>query len=349
MLEKGVSANWNEPMTEKQIKRLPEHQLRKIFNDIQATHNLVNVQLISAKDLEMNNDKYTYILTYSFPCQDLSLAGLGKGMDKDSNTRSSLLWEVHRILKECKQLGKMPDVLMMENVPMVHGQNNIANFREWQLELERLGYQNYWKDLIATDYGIPQIRERTFMVSVLGEYNYTFPQKQPLKLKLKDMLEEKVDEKYVLTDKMLQGMLNTTFHQYQLVNRLQDVESVIDTLTTRTGEGTPHVIPVKNATKKGYLEATEGDGININSRMKHQRGNVQKGLAQTLMHTGGESVGVVDNMKIRKLTPKECFRLMGVKDADIDKLKELTDSAKYHLAGDSIVVDVLMAIFKQML
>ena len=108
---------------------------------------------------------------------------------------------------------------------------------------------------------------------------------------------------------------------------------------------------IKNATKKGYLEAEVGDGIDISSRMETHRGTVQKGKAQTITTMGGENVGVMNSdLRIRKLTPKECFRLMGVKDEDFDKIaKNQSDSSLYHLAGDSIVVNVLMAIFKEML
>lgn len=104
---------------------------------------------------------------------------------------------------------------------------------------------------------------------------------------------------------------------------------------------------IKNATKQGYLEAEDGDGIDISSRMQYHRGTVQKQMAQTLCSSGGGS-GVLEKLRIRKLTPRECFRLMGVKDEDFEKLTDLSDSTLYHLAGDSIVVNVLMAIFKQM-
>ena len=156
-----------------------------------------------------------------------------------------------------------------------------------------------------------------------------------------------------------------------------------------------NILLIKNATKQGYLEAEEGDGIDISSRMEYHRGTVQKGKVQTLNCGGGYGVVVneprviggfgekksnggtqyylqdrvydneiatttttheqfqpnyVDNqLRIRKLTPKECFRLMGVKDEDSDKLKGMSDMNLYHLAGDSIIVDVLMAIFKKML
>lgn len=388
----GISSNYNEPMTKNQISRLNETALKNIIKNIGITHNLVNIQQVKGKDLEIVDlNKFTYLLTYSFPCQDLSLAGKGKGMS-DTTTRSGMLWEVERILTECKDLNTLPQVLLMENVPMVHSADNVEDFNKWQLRLEELGYKNYFQDLIATDYGIPQTRNRCFMVSILGDYSYTFPKPIPLKLKLKDMLEENVDEKYFISDKMLQGMINTNFNSYKLESRLQDLDGAVDTLTTATGSRCPNVIPIKNKTKKGYLEAKEGDGIDISSRMEHHRGNVQKDKIQTITTSGGNDRGVciqdkgnyyqwfkkgyqehdtrawkaekvsetlctrggtkvaMNNLKIRKLTPKECFRLMGVKDEDYKKCaKNQSDSSLYHLAGDSIVVNVLMAIFKEML
>ena len=233
-------------------------------------------------------------------CQDLSLAGKGKGMS-DTTTRSGMLWEVERILKELKETDSLPQVLLMENVPMVHSADNTPDFNKWQLELTKLGYKNYWEDLIATDYGIPQTRNRCFMVSILGDYNYNFPKPIPLEKKLKDMLEDNVDEKYFLSEKMYQGMLKTNFNSYKLESRLQDTGGVIDTLTTATGSRCPHLVEdvpklrIKNATKKGYLEAEDGDGIDISGRMQYHRGTVQKQKSQTINTMGGEDVGVIVN------------------------------------------------------
>lgn len=163
LLKKGISSNYNEPMTKKQIDRMGEMYARNVFNNIIATRNLVNIQQVKGKDLEVKDtNKYCYIMTYSFPCQDLSLAGKGKGMS-DTSTRSGLLWEVERILTE---LEEKPQILLMENVPQVHSQDNIEDFKKWIMRLEELGYSNYWQDLIATDYGIPQTRNRCFMISI---------------------------------------------------------------------------------------------------------------------------------------------------------------------------------------
>ena len=107
-------------------------------------------------------------------------------------------------MDECEEL---PQVLLMENVPQVIGQKNIKDFQKWRSKLESLGYSNFVQLLNAKDYGIPQNRNRCFMVSILGDYHYSFPKKKKLELKLKDMLEDKVDEKYYLSNDMIQYFL----------------------------------------------------------------------------------------------------------------------------------------------
>ena len=203
---RGTSTNYDEPLTDKQLNSKPIEWLRKAYNNIIATHNLVNIMEVHGKDLEIvDTDKYEYIMTYSFPCQDLSLAGLRKGMSTsqaDGGTRSGLLWEVERLLDELERerdVSTLPQILLMENVPQVI----CPDFSKWQLKLESLGYKNYVEILNAKDYGIPQNRSRCFMVSILGEYSYKFPMKIKLKYKLNDLLEKNVDEKYYLSDKMI--------------------------------------------------------------------------------------------------------------------------------------------------
>lgn len=163
----------------------------------------IDVKDMKGIDLGITDkDKYSYLLTYSFPCTDLSLAGKQAGMARDSGTRSGLLWEVERLLKECKNLADsdprygMPDILVMENVTEVHGYKNKEHFDEWTSFLENLGYTNYMQDLNAADYGVAQHRERCFMVSLLGDYNYKFPTPIPLNKVMADYLEDEVDEKY---------------------------------------------------------------------------------------------------------------------------------------------------------
>jgi len=171
----------------------------KSYNAIHRTNiEPMDITNISGADLDVvEPEKYTTIWTYSFPCQDLSVAGRGAGMDKGAGTRSGLLWEVERLLNEVEHL---PDVLLMENVAQVHGKKNLSNFNKWCEFLESKGYHNYWQDLNGKDYCIPQNRNRTFMISTLEDIDYEFPRPVELRLVMKDMLDETVDEKYYINN-----------------------------------------------------------------------------------------------------------------------------------------------------
>lgn len=202
---RGVSHDYNRPMTDKQLRAKGEEWARKVYNAMVGNNNFCpDVSKLHAKDLDIEDrENNTYILTYSFPCQDLSNAGLMKGMEKGSGTRSGLLWEVERILLECEESDCLPQVLIMENVPGVVGSGNLGPFNEWLDALERMGYTNYWKILNAKDYGIPQNRRRCFMVSILGQYSFSFPKKTKLRYFIKDFIEPHVDEKYYLSDELV--------------------------------------------------------------------------------------------------------------------------------------------------
>lgn len=375
----GISSNYNEPMTLKQIQRLPEKQLRQIHNNICNTNNLVNIQQVKGKDLEIEDkEDYCYILTYSFPCQDLSLAGKGKGMS-DTSTRSGMLWEVERILKELKETDSLPQVLLMENVPQVHSVDNTPDFNKWQIELTKLGYKNYWEDLIATDYGIPQTRNRCFMVSILGDYNYSFPKPIPLEKKLKDLLEDNVDEKYFLSNAMISyicSRMPTGNNKITTGINMGNRKSIDKAGTLTTGEGSKpssnYIIENDNydySKDEGKINVVgktksggENNGVVVKPKViggigeKDSNNNTQW-KQQNRIYDNNVSIAVTtcfnpnyldNNLRIRKLTPKECGRLMNVKDEDIDKLN-LSDSAMYHIFGDSICSNVLMALFGEML
>lgn len=184
------------------------------YNAIHGTNfKTSDITQITADDLGIvDTDKYCYIMTYSFPCTDLSKAGKQLGMAKDSGTRSGLLWEVERLLDECTEL---PQVLLMENVPDVVGTKNIKHFADWLSKLESLGYYNKWDILNLKDFGIPQNRERCFMVSIIGDCFYEFPQGFPLTLRLKDMLETDVDEKHYINDAQIERIMASTFRTTQ--------------------------------------------------------------------------------------------------------------------------------------
>lgn len=162
-----LSNNGKEPMTLSTLHSYNEEILRRVLSAIKRTNNLIDVSKITAKDMPKKTD----LLTYSFPCQDLSnvgaFHGYNKGIDKDSGSRSSLLWQVGRILGEMKNAKRdLPGYLVMENVPTLLSERHINNFELWIDELNKLGYESKYIPVNARNYGIPQNRPRLLMLSV---------------------------------------------------------------------------------------------------------------------------------------------------------------------------------------
>ena len=294
----------------------------KSYNAIHGTSFVpTGIATVSALDLKITDtDRYEYIMTYSFPCQDLSKAGKQKGMSKGNGTRSGLLWEVERLLKELNETDSLPQVLLMENVPDVIGTKNIKDFNEWYSFLESIGYQSYYKLLNAKDYGVPQNRNRCFMVSALGDYNYTFPKPVPLKKRLRDVLEIEVDEKYCLSDEYVERLLQRNKEQKD--------------------KGNGHIFKPK----------TENDMSNaITTR---QRGSSDDTYVIQICPTITTETFHENNFiwHIRKLTPLECWRLMDYSDEDFYKAQAVSSNTQlYKQAGNGIAKAVLMAIFKEMM
>lgn len=337
--------------------------------------------------------------TYSFPCQDLSVAGKGAGIKQ--GTRSGLLLEVERLL----EVSEKPKYLLMENVKNLVGKKNKADFDRWCNKLEELGYTNYWEVLNAKDYGIPQNRERVFMISILGEHKpYTFPVKEELKLRLKDMLEKEVDEKFYLKKELVERF--TKFPSNRLSNEIEIVgttapnpynkkgELIFDKCTSAWVLNPDKLCSTLSAREykqpKQIIEANRIGGVFDTENSTHQAGSVwdKEGLAPTLdtmqggyrqplievvgeitpnsqagkvysrdgisptfcSGTHGYAQGYVDtdDFKIRKLTPKECWRLMGWKDQEFDKIKGISNTQLYKQAGNGIVVTVLEKIFGEL-
>lgn len=215
----------------------------------------------------------------------------------------------------------------MENVPEVIGAGNVKHFNKWLEKLESLGYTNHFQILNAKDYGIPQNRRRVFMISILGDYAYDFPIKIKLKYRLKDFLEYGVDKKYYLTEKMVDYVLARTplgDKEFKSANNIRSATSdkTAGTITTK-GSGTGSSVrgedtfivddmsqeeidtmiygksrgglKILENNEQGYKLAYPGDGVNLASRMRYQRGNVQKGSIQTLKTQ--MEIGVVVNDK----------------------------------------------------
>lgn len=153
-------------------------------------------------DINWENVPDFDLFTYSSPCQDFSNAGLQRGGERDSGTRSSLLWECERAIQI-----KRPKYLLMENVASLVSKKFRPLFYEWMLVLEKLGYSNFARVLNAKDFGVPQNRPRIFLVSVLGESRFNFPQPFELKLRLRDVLEDDVDEMFYLSNAQVSKMI----------------------------------------------------------------------------------------------------------------------------------------------
>lgn len=387
------------------------------------------------------------LMTWGFPCQDISIAGKQAGIHE--GTRSGLYYDGLRILKE-----KKPKYSLIENVKALTSKKFKDAFESILNDLDQAGYNNYWQVLDAKDYGIPQHRERVFIVSIRKDIDqeFKFPEKEELKLKLKDLLEEEVEEKYYLSDRMIKTFSDMTnrngyirgkcFKPHNLdddrvantikttagsrpednfVKRKYDefidengympeifnpynkseIKDIAKTITGECGSTTSsaahlikETIKMPEATKKGYAEASDGDGVYIN-RPHQKRGVVQKDKIQTIKTT--PDVGVVvekkikyeepleregwhhmnkivlnpegisttlhaqsnnslqkikePSLRIRKLTPLECWRLMGFDDGDFYKAKSvgISNTQLYKQAGNSIVVNVLERIFNNLL
>lgn len=259
-----------------------------------ASYNAINGTNFEPQDIcEWDKDIVVDLIMHGSPCQDFSLAGKQAGGDEGSGTRSSLMYETIRIVEKLK-----PKYVIWENVRNLLSKKHIHNFNAYLETMEQLGYTNYYQVLNAKDYGIPQNRERVFTVSIRKNLyqGFMFPQKQELKLKLKDMLEDEVDEKYYLSDKMIKYISATgtaNFRNPDCKINL-DVARPLTTDPNKRAGTTNYIcnelsnnydlsILVKNATKKGYQEATEGDSINLAfPESKTRRGRVGKQVSQTL-------------------------------------------------------------------
>lgn len=378
---------------------------------------------------------YADLWTYSFPCQDLSVAGKQAGISE--GTRSGLLLHVERLLENTVIMGNQPKYLLLENVKALVSKKFKPDFERWLSKLDSLGYNNYWQVLNAKDYGVPQNRERVFVVSIRKDVDtkgYKFPEKIPLTRKLKDVLEPVVDEKYYLSqdkvDKLVMNMdkevSNTircggggsmdgkhTWDNVACTYRGRNPENPSDRTagapteqrlevnqtgcsnTITTVEKDNYVIQVGNLIntdsfggnpQAGRVYSTDDVSPTLNTMQGGQREpkilqerffkqafetmdkyNAQNGdtidaFNQRVNNTGisptlttrpeGFKTAIlpVQNYRIRKLTPLECWRLMDFTDEEFyaAQFSGISNSQLYKQAGNSIVVAVLQAIFKEL-
>lgn len=305
------------------------------------------------------------LFTYSFPCTDISSAGEQKGFEEDSGTRSSLLWECRRPIA-----AKRPKFLLMENVKALVSDKYRPLFLKWESWLRSLDYVNYTEILNAKDYGVPQNRERVFMLSILNGCWYEFPHPVRLEKRLKDVLELEVDEKYFLNERGI-NYVKKKLGKYTAINgevamcltakgcanwtgtfisdksiqigatketdwnrqqyRVYDPNGISPTITTKSGGGLEPKILMRG---RGFNKGGEAD------------------IPGTITGSAWEQNNLLDYAGcIRRLTPRECLRLMDVSDGDIDKIQAvgISDTQQYKLAGNSIVKAPMMGIFRNML
>lgn len=426
---------------------------------------------------------YADFWTYSFPCQDLSVAGKQKGLCE--GTRSGLLYEVERLLDVAKEHNELPKYLMLENVKNLVGKKFKGDFDRWIGKLNQLGYNTYWKVLNAKNYGVPQNRERVFAISIRKDVDkgYQFPEPFESGIRLKDILEEEVDEKFYISNEKAKRLVSHVAEREQLPHgnnpvdgtinnpKVKDVSNCIKarydmgvsnlksdgTMVIKVGNTSPSgksqcndvihpdgvysticagnhgnanpsivddmyksrepreyaeeaptlrsersglKVKIPQATTKGYIECSVPGVFDMTyPDSKTRRGRVQdygeivptltaasqdimyvepkpellggvgevnfgkqyrqgnriydaEAIAMCLLahpvgNTGGNSYLYKTDYRIRKLTPKECFRLMGFTDEEFHKAEKVNSNSQlYKQAGNSIVVDVLYYLFK---
>ena len=328
----------------------------KAYSQIHEVSEDLNLRDVCSVDCSKINN--IDLLTYGFPCQDISIAGKQKGFEDDAGnrTRSGLFFEALNIIKQTQ-----PKIAIAENVKALTSKKFTNEFNIVLQSLEEVGYNNYWQVLNAKDYGIPQNRERVFIVSIRKDVDtgsFSFPEKQPLRLSVKDMLEHTVDKKYYLYNEKAMQLIKQIIENYVIKTKecadstLFDpqVKNVSNCITARYDAG------VQNQKSIG-LVVIEKKVDFVGELHNHQRGGVfsDTGIAPCLsasdykeprsfLRTGDN----VEDYQIRKLTPKECFRLMGFTDEEFDRIHNISNTQLYKQAGNSIVVNVLEAIFKQL-
>lgn len=335
------------------------------FNAIHGTN--FEPQDIAKWDKEIECD----LIMHGSPCQDFSVAGKQAGGDKGSGTRSSLMYETLRIVEKLK-----PKYVIWENVRNLLSKKHRHNFNAYLEAMEKLGYKNYYQVLNAKDYGVPQNRERVFTVSILGDESFVFPEPMPLERKLKDVLEKEVDEKYYISSNMMNYFMGVNqkpskFPRKErfLANINRKNQDVADSITTNAGQRpTDNFVKMPTELQRKVCDLAIRGGLVMpndaieypysNARLKEiEEGHIKKqnktdNQIMSTLKTNPQQIGVcVDEpYRIRKLTPLECWRLMGFTDEDFKNAERVNSNTQlYKQAGNSIVVNVLEAILKQLL
>ena len=372
-------------------------------HEVSEDLNLHDVQTI---DCDRLKSRGVNLITYGFPCQDISVAGSMKGFEHDGQkTRSGLFYDALRVIRELR-----PEVAIAENVKALASKKFEGEFAAVRGGLAEAGYNNYYAILDASDYGIPQHRERIFIVSIRKDVDsdtFAFPQKEPLRLRVKDLLEYEVEEKYYIdTDRARElirklaeegklpgnepaiaamrgrdpenpsnrysgvhteqkmevntfGTLNTAQggqKQPKIIDIVNDHDGCCKTIMSRYYKTSPrHLASDARIVSSGVIETEKIAECKAVGDLKvgGERGIVydaEKSMCTLSATQYKDPHKVLNEYRIRKLTPKECWRLMGFDDEDFEKAKAagMSNTQLYKMAGNSICVPVLEAIFRQL-
>ena len=351
------------------------------IHGVDESKNLGDITHVDEKVIDRDID----ILTYGFPCQDISISGQQKGLFNSDGTltRSGLFFEALRIIEHTQ-----PKIAIAENVKNLVGKKFNAQFQVVLASLESAGYNNYWKVLNSKDFGVPQNRERVFIVSIRKDIDtgkFEFPEPYPLEKRLKDVLEDVVDEKYYLSEKALVGLVTRYSDNPKKRFKFRTGEDIAATVDSGVGikANINFIIEEPTIMQIGQMYPNSGnpqagriydaDGLSpaldtcsggnrmpkvavamrgrLNGHGKwHQEVEVSDREYANAITTVQKDSLIADGERIRKLTPKECFRLMGFDDESFHKAEAVNSNTQlYKQAGNSIVVDVLEELFCMML
>ena len=340
-----LSNDGKQPMDKKMLHTYSRDILARILTAIERCKNFVDVSDLTGELIPSDID----ILTYSFPCQDLSnvgaFHGYNKGIDKDSGSRSSLLWQVGRILTEMKTADKkLPRFLLLENVPALLAERHKANFDEWINDLQELGYYSKYFLLNAFDFGLPQNRPRLLMISVFVGDN---PEKQTI---VKEFFANKTSEDIVNDYKE-----SRYYHKYNLHKMLRTdytKEKYLEEALACNPNNTPSRQKIWNENPQFVLEGYVNNDSHDRVRTITTKQDRNPNSGNLFFDLGGEGKST-----FRYLTPRECIKFMGFEEEDYEKI--ISNNPSHHntklfprdkiirMAGNSIPVKLLEGIFYQ--
>lgn len=288
------------------------------------SYNAINETQFEPQDItKWNKNINVDLIMHGSPCQDISIAGLQAGADKDTGTRSSLMYETIRIVEKLN-----PKYVIWENVKNLLSKKHKHNFDNYIDKLEKLGYNSYYQVLNAKDYGVPQNRERVYTVSIRKDIDngkFIFPEKEPLKIMLQDLLEKNVDKKYYLTENMINYLENGKYQSAKVSNKIKITETgICSTLDTMQGGNRQPFVKIK------YENFINNKGYFPNMFNPYNETEINDiAPAQTTCcgsTTSSATVLINNNERIRKLTPLECWRLMSFDDKDFYKAQSTGNS-----------------------